>query len=110
MTRRTSTIGLAAVLGLATGLFAQQTTAPQPPAPVGYDDTPMQPNGKWRIHDANRPQPAVVTPGGDEGPTTPPPSDATVLVGRGSDLGAWQMGNGAEPTWKMADGVLSTGT
>src|SRR6266478_4167188 len=79
-------------------------------APVGYDDTPMQPNGKWRIHDGNRPQPAVVTPGGDEGPATPLPSDATVLLGRGNDLSAWQMSDGAAPTWPMAGGVLSTGT
>jgi hypothetical protein len=20
-------------------------------APIGYDDTPMQPDGKWRVHD-----------------------------------------------------------
>ena len=24
-------------------------------APIGYDDTPMQPNGKWRVHDGKRP-------------------------------------------------------
>ena len=26
-------------------------------APIGYDDTPMQPNGKWRVHDGTRPYP-----------------------------------------------------
>jgi len=30
---------------------------------LGYDDTPMQPNGRWRIHDSRRPQPSLVTPG-----------------------------------------------
>jgi len=38
-------------------------TAAGQQAPVGYDDTPMQPNGKWHIHDGKRPQPAIVTPG-----------------------------------------------
>src|SRR3954463_11327370 len=76
-------------------------------APVGYDDTPMQPNGRWHIHDGKRPQPKVVTPG----PLTPaaPPQDATVLVGVGADRSAWQMMDGAAVTWPMADGVLSTG-
>ena len=32
-------------VALAAGLLAAQQ------APVGYDDTPMQPNGRWRIHD-----------------------------------------------------------
>ena len=31
-------------------------------APIGYDDTPMQPNGKWRVHDGTRPYPPIVTP------------------------------------------------
>ena len=37
----------------AAGVIAQQK------APVGYDDTPMQPNTRWHIHDPNRPQPRV---------------------------------------------------
>src|SRR3954468_16983544 len=76
-------------------------------APVGYDDTPMQPNGRWHIHDGKRPQPPIVTPG----PLTPapPPQDATVLVGAGADRSAWQMMDGSAVTWPMADGVLSTG-
>ena len=32
-------------------------------AAEGYTDTPMQPNGKWHVHDPARPQPPVVTPG-----------------------------------------------
>jgi len=84
-------------------LFAQQTPV------VGYTDTPMQPNGKWHVHDPARPQPRVVTPGGSEGPTTPPPSDAIVLMGSGSDLSAWSMTDGQPATWDMKDGVTSTG-
>jgi len=71
---------------------------------LGYDDTPMQPNGKWHIHDGKRPQPPVVAT------TAPAPSDATVLIGSRDDLSAWQMSaDGAPVTWPMKDGVISTG-
>jgi hypothetical protein len=79
----------------------------QAPAPVGYDDTPMQPNGRWHIHDGNRPQPHVVTPAAMSG--APPPQDAIVLVGAGADRSAWQMMDGAAVTWPMNGGELSTG-
>ena len=79
-----------------------------PPGKLGYDDTPMQPDGKWRIHDGTRPQPTVVTPGAT-GPFTPAPEDATVLIGTG-DLGAWRMGNGAPATWPIKDGIAQSGT
>jgi hypothetical protein len=92
--------GIAAVV-IGTAILSGQQ------APVGYDDTPMQPNGRWRIHDGNRPQPGVVTPGAMV--PAPAPQDATVLVGPGSDKGAWQMMDGAAVTWPMSDGVLSTG-
>jgi hypothetical protein len=89
-------------IAIGTGMAARQQ------APVGYDDTPMQPNGRWRIHDGNRPQPAVVTPGPLS--PAPPPQDATVLVGAGADRSAWQMmADGAPVTWPMNDGVLQTG-
>ena len=83
-------------------------SAQVPPGQLGYQDTPMQPNGKWHIHDGKRPQPDIVTPNGPV--TTPPPTDAIVLLGPGADLGKWQMqeGGGAV-TWAMSDGVLQTG-
>lgn len=54
-------------------------------ANFGYDDTPLLPGGKWHVHDGNRPQPRIVTPG-----TTPgaAPSDAIVLFD-GTDLSGW---------------------
>lgn len=94
-----------ALLGLALGIAV--VTGQQAPAPVGYDDTPMQPNGRWHIHDAKRPQPPTVTPGAMT--PAPAPKDATVLLGAGADRSAWQMMDGAAVTWPMADGVLSTG-
>lgn len=91
-------------------LLSGALLAQQAPAPVGYDDTPMQPNGRWRVHDANRPQPTMVKPG-DAINASPvaAPQDATVLVGSRADLSAWQMMDGSPVTWSMNDGVLQTG-
>lgn len=77
----------------------------------GYDDTPMQPNGKWHVHDRNRPRPPVITPGqcSDDRKPGAPPSDAIVLVGKGSDLSAWQHDDGSAVSWTMKGGVLKTG-
>jgi len=96
-------------LAVAVVLLAGTLAGQQPPAPVGYDDTPMQPNGKWKIHDANRPQPTVVAPGPAPATPAPPPGDATVLIGTRDDLSAWQMMDGAAVTWPMTNGVASTG-
>src|SRR4029450_2041623 len=82
--------------------------AQPPPAPTGYQDTPMQPNGKWHIHDGTRPQPRVVTPGPFV--SLAPPSDAIVLLGSGQDLSRWQMTQGGGPvSWPIESGVLSSG-
>lgn len=76
-------------------------------APIGYDDTPMQPDGIWRVHDIKRPRPPVVSTGA----LTPvaPPSDALVLLGPGSDLSAWQATDASPASWLMSGGVLQTG-
>ena len=89
------------VLILAAHASAQQ-------APTGYEDTPMQPVGKWRVHDVNRPRPPIVVPAPPGVPVSKP-SDAIMLLGDGSDLSAWQMADGSAPTWQMKDGVLQTG-
>ena len=73
-------------------------TAPPPnpaaanPATLpGYKDTPMLPGGKWHVHDPDRPQPVVVTPGTFSSQKAPgkPPSDhrrRTVVVVPASEL------------------------
>ena len=43
---------------------------------AGFQDTPLQPDGKWHVHDPARPQPPVVTPGAFS-ENAAPPSDST---------------------------------
>lgn len=93
----------ALLVAFGAAVFGQQ---PQ----LGYQDTPMQPNGKWHIHDGTRPQPTVVTPGVRRDVPSPlPPSDAVVLIGWANDLSAWQGDDGKPVTWTMKHGVLETG-
>ena len=81
--------------------------ADQKQPPVGYDDTPVIPNWKWRVHDIDRPVPKVVTPGTfpcpDKAGTAP--CDATVLFD-GSDVSAWQKLGGGEVGWKVENGYM----
>jgi len=76
-------------------------------APIGYDDTPMLPNSMWRVHDARRPQPRVVTPGSCSTQERPgePPSDAIVLF-NGRDMSEWVGTDGGLVKWKVEDGVM----
>src|SRR3954463_7629015 len=78
--------------------FAADAAAPTP-GQLGYDDTPMQPNGRWHIHDSKRPQPPVVTPAGGSAEPVAAPADATILIGAGNDFSAWQMMDGSPVTW-----------
>ena len=82
-------------------------------AAEGYTDTPMQPNGKWHIHDPNRPHPPVVTPGKHFSEKAEPPSDAIVLFD-GKDFSKWHGQKDAKKNpegdvkWKMEDGYMET--
>lgn len=62
---------------------------------------------RWRIHDRNRPQPLLVTPGEASAPAHPgrPPSDAVLLFGS-KDLGAWESDKGGPAKWKVGDGFF----
>ena len=71
----------------------------------GYTDTPKQPNGKWHVHDPNRPQPKVVTPPKQFSQGADAPADAVVLFD-GKDLSKWQAGNGGEAKWKVENGYM----
>lgn len=78
----------------------------------GYTDTPMLPSG-WHVHDIDRPQPPVVTPGAT---CNQAPSDAVVLF-NGTDLSEWtgtkqdnpkkkKYNPKGEALWKVENGYM----
>ena len=72
----------------------------------GFTNSAFNPQSRWRIHDPERPQPPVVTPG--ETVSIPAPSDAIVLFD-GKDLSKWvsrQNGVDCPPTWTVHDGYF----
>ncbi|WP_240772843.1 3-keto-disaccharide hydrolase [Phragmitibacter flavus] len=81
-----------------------------PPLPGFYGDAPDETH-PWAVHDRNRPQPTVITPGTFSTPEVPgkPPSDAIVLFGGADgDLSKWSSDkNPDEATkWEVVDGAL----
>jgi len=62
---------------------------------------------KWKIHDMDRPVPAVVDPGTASTPDAPgrPPSDAVVLFD-GKDLSKWAHKDGSAAKWKVENGYF----
>ena len=74
---------------------------------VGYSDTPIIPGSCWHVHDGDRPQPRVVTPGSFSTQETPgePPSDAIVLFD-GKCLCNWLSKDNKEPQWKLENGYM----
>lgn len=74
---------------------------------VGYVDTPRMPwtNGKFCVHDPDRPIPKVVVPAATDADRlgTAPPSDAIVLFD-GKSLEAWK-----PSSWKIIDGAMEAG-
>ena len=91
-------IVLAAASGAALAVLALQAAAwPQDKPKLGYKDTPMLPGGKWHVHDGDRPQPKVISPGTSSTRETSgtAPSDAIVLFD-GRDLTHWRNGGKVE--------------
>lgn len=76
-------------------LFTASQTIAQTPAVPSLDE--------WEVHDPDRPQPAVVTPG--ELTSTPPPSDAIVLFD-GTHFEEWMHPNGDAVKWHLSDGYM----
>ncbi len=102
---RRGVAGVVLVFGLGLGCLPGQepAAAGAPPGP-GYTDTPFLPGGRWRVHDATRPRPPVVTPAPASEPAAPP-SDAIVLFD-GKDLSQWQSGDGNPAAWKVENGYM----
>ena len=96
----------------AAALLTARAQVPAAPKPVeitlngvaGFQDTPMEPDGLWHVHDPARPQPPMVTPGTFSDQATPP-SDAIVLFD-GKDLSQWRdKATGGPVGWRVVDGV-----
>jgi hypothetical protein len=84
------------MLAIAAPATAQTGAADKP----GFRDTPMLPGGQWRVHDADRPAPVVVTPAAAPGGA---PADAVVLFdGRSTD--AWRA---ERSMWPVAGGAMT---
>ncbi|HXX94130.1 MAG TPA: DUF1080 domain-containing protein, partial [Planctomycetota bacterium] len=97
MKRRVWVTGAAAVAVLVGALAAQDKKK------EGYTDTPVITGQKWKVHDADRPAPVVVTPGKEYGA---PPSDAIVLFD-GKDLSKWKSDKGGgDAPWKVENGYI----
>ena len=108
MNTRTIRIVLALLAVLAIRLTAM--AADDAPATVntdGFTNTPIIPGTKWHMHDPNRPQPKVVTPGPSPTLGMAPPSDAEMLFD-GKDLSKWQLENGSDANWKLTNGYMQS--
>jgi hypothetical protein len=95
------------VLGAVSPAFAADGAASEAEAIDGFRDTPMVPGSKWHLHDPDRPQPRVVTPGAAFSQNSPAPSDAEVLFD-GKDLSKWQNAQGQDAPWTVKDGYMET--
>lgn len=75
--------------------------------PIGYDDTPVIQNSRFKVHDGARPQPRIIDPGYPSTPEKPgrPPSDAIVLFD-GRDLSGWESVKGGPALWKIGNGWM----
>jgi hypothetical protein len=73
-----------------------------------YGDPPDD-HHPWVVHDQNRPQPPIVTPGTFSTPDQPgkPPSDAIILFD-GTDLSKWEAdtAQGGPTKWVIKDGAM----
>ncbi len=72
---------------------------------LGYVGTPQLPDSEYHVHQGDRPQPRIVTPGATFSDLAPPPSDAVVLFD-GTDLSKWQTASGQQPTWRVVNGYF----
>jgi len=105
--RQALCLALASIAGSAFTLLAADPGATKTETIDGFRDTPMIPGTKWHLHDPDRPQPPVVTPGETFSLSAPAPSDAEVLFD-GKDLSKWQNSRGQAAAWTVKDGFMET--
>src|ERR1051326_8620296 len=89
-------------------LFSLAGTASAASAGPRFYGDPPDAHHPWAVHDGNRPQPTVVTPGTFSSPEQPgkPPSDAVVLFD-GTDLSHWESAKDGGPAkWQVKEGIM----
>jgi len=103
---------LAAFAAITTNFALAQTNAAPKPHEIeingvaGFQDTPLEPDSQWHVHDPARPQPPIVTPGATFSENAAPPADAIVLFD-GKDLSQWRdKKTGGDALWKIENGVM----
>jgi hypothetical protein len=99
---RVTAAAAAALVLCAVEAWAWQQEKPK----LGYTDTPFLPGNRWRVHDGQRPQPKIISPGTASTQDKPgaPPSDAVVLFD-GKDLAHWR-GSDQKPVARLEDGAM----
>ncbi|HEY4415392.1 MAG TPA: DUF1080 domain-containing protein [Verrucomicrobiae bacterium] len=98
-------IAAATAIAAAVTAHAQNNVEVNVDGVEGFQDTPLQPDGKWHVHDPARPQPPRVTPGATFSQAALPPSDAIILFD-GKDMSQWRDRNNDGPApWKVQDGI-----
>jgi hypothetical protein len=93
----------AIAMGIGALAYSQTTRAQR--QGLGYIGTPLIPGTPYHVHDGDRPQPRVVTPGATFSDGSPAPSDATVLFD-GKDLSQWQDDRGGPANWLVENGYM----
>ncbi len=89
-----------------TTLLCASSAALAASGPRFYGDPPDD-HHPWAVHDGNRPQPKIVTPGTFSSPEQAgqPPSDAIILFD-GTDLSKWESGDGTPAKWLVKEGFM----
>src|SRR5688572_2103285 len=98
-TRLLCSLSIAALAASTSSTFAPDGKS------LGYKHTPMIPGAQWHVHDGDRPQPRIITPGAQFSQMASAPSDANVLFD-GKDLSKWEHGDGAPAKWKIENGYM----
>jgi len=78
-------------------------------AMVASPDVMGADNGSWKVHDWNRPRPAIVTPptASTQEKAGTPPADAVVLFD-GTDMTNWRAMDGGPSRWIVRDGYMES--
>ena len=100
---------LMALAAIAIGADGPADSKAKGKSKLGYKDTPMLPGGLWHVHDGDRPQPPIVTPGTSsvQEKAGTAPFDAVVLFD-GKSLAEWRDKDGGPAKWVIKEGAIES--